>query len=323
MRENIRNITKELFGDIDLIFMCEFGSHLYGTNTENSDRDYKGVFVPAKEDCYLNRIPKSLLHTTKKDNAQKNDQNDIDIELYSIQNFLKLLSRGDTGALDILHASSNPRSVIGTSNCFQYLYEHRSDFYTKNLKAFVGYCRTQAAKYGIKGSRLNDSKRVLDFLESKNPNDRMVSHWDSLPTGEHLKYIEDDIGAMYEVCGRKIQPTVTIGYALNIVRKFYDNYGKRAQKAANNEGIDWKAVSHALRCAHQMKSIYETGDILFPLKESEDLIKIKKGEMDYTTQVAPMLDNLMDEVEELCEKSTLPKKVDIKKWERWLLKLYL
>ena len=45
-----------------------------------------------------------------------------------------------------------------------------------------------------------------------------------------------------------------------------------AKKAAKNEGIDWKAVSHAVRCAYQMKSVYEIGDIRFPLKESPTIL---------------------------------------------------
>jgi predicted nucleotidyltransferase len=41
--------------------ICEtvFGSHLYGTSTEQSDRDYKGIFLPSAQDILLGRIPKT------------------------------------------------------------------------------------------------------------------------------------------------------------------------------------------------------------------------------------------------------------------------
>ena len=41
-----------------IILITKFGSHLYGTNTENSDTDIFGVFVPNIEDILMNNIPK-------------------------------------------------------------------------------------------------------------------------------------------------------------------------------------------------------------------------------------------------------------------------
>jgi hypothetical protein len=324
--EKINELTKYLH----IIFLCKFGSHLYGTNTKSSDEDYKGIFLPTREQCFLNRIPKSITYNSKKNDEEKNSAEDIDIEIYSIHYYLDLLKKGDTGALDILHAWSNNDSIMQHDSVFLDLYDNRSDFYTTNLRAFVGYCRTQAAKYGVKGSRLNDSKVVIDYLKSRinaGKTIRLEDIWDSLPTGDHLKKIPDDPEngfqfPMYDVCNRKLQSTVTIQYAYDVIEKFYLAYGERAQKAAENKGIDWKAVSHALRCAYQMRSLYREGDIIFPLKEADELLRVKNGECDYMTEVAPKLESLMDEVEDLCAKSNLPKKVDSKKWDEWILSLY-
>lgn len=35
---------------MNIAFECLFGSHLYGTATENSDTDYLGVFIPSREE---------------------------------------------------------------------------------------------------------------------------------------------------------------------------------------------------------------------------------------------------------------------------------
>lgn len=323
MYDKLKGLTKNL----NIIFLCKFGSHLYGTATENSDVDIKGIFFPTKEQCFLNRIPKSVNYNSKSGNSDKNTSDDIDIEIYSLHYYLELLKNGDTGALDILHALSNKSSIIQNTAIFIDLYNNRRDFYTTNLRAFVGYCRTQAAKYGIKGSRLNDAKMVLDFLKRHNPPDRLEKFWDKLPNGEHTRKIDSDPKnglqfPMYEVCNRKMQSTVTVQYAYDMVEKFYNAYGERAKKAANNENIDWKAVSHALRCAYQMRSVYRDGDLVFPLPEAEELLKVKTGMCDYMTEVAPKLESLMDEVEGLCAKSNLPKKVDSKKWDKWILSRY-
>ena len=61
-----------------------FGSHLYGTDSPSSDRDYKGVFLPSKRDLYLARTPKSLSFNTKTDTTTKNTSTDTDRELYSL-----------------------------------------------------------------------------------------------------------------------------------------------------------------------------------------------------------------------------------------------
>lgn len=317
----------ELKNDLHIIFLCKFGSHLYGTATEISDVDIKGIYLPTKDQCFLNRIPKSISYNSKSNNEIKNTADDIDIEIYSLHHYLELLKKGDTGALDILHAWSNDEAIMQHDSIFLDLYESRDDFYTTNLKAFVGYCRAQAAKYGIKGSRLNDAKKVLDWLENKPPKSKIFDYLPGFPEGEHIKYIPADINnkipfPMYEVCNRKLQITSSIEYAYGVIDKFYQAYGERARKAANNDGIDFKAVSHAVRCAYQMKSIYKNGDIVFPLPEADELLKIKNGELDYMTEVAPKLESLIDEVEELCDKSNLPKKVDYKKWDQWLLSLY-
>jgi predicted nucleotidyltransferase len=77
-----------------------FGSHLYGTATENSDMDYKGVFLPSKRDLFLNRVSKSVNRNTKTDNNGKNTANDIDSEFYSLHYFIELACQGQTAAME-------------------------------------------------------------------------------------------------------------------------------------------------------------------------------------------------------------------------------
>ena len=297
-----------------------FGSHLYGTSTPESDKDFKGVFLPTREQLLLGKIPRSVNESTKKDNSAKNTSEDIDLEMYSLHYFIHLACEGETVALDMLHA---PKSmIIETSPIWDEIVLNRQRFYTKNLKAFIGYARRQASKYGIKGSRLNDAQKVLDYLELYQKSVGIIkSIWDDLPIGEHIfKYPPNENNErMYEVCGRKIGEKVTFQYAYNTVKKFVDNYGDRARKAAANEGIDWKAVSHAFRAAYQVKQILTENTITFPLKEAKLLLEIKQGKLNYQTFVAPELDGLISEVEILSEKSNLPEKVDRNFWNNFIM----
>lgn len=298
----------------------QFGSHLYGTANENSDLDYKGIFMPTKELILLNRVPKSYSRNTKNNNRGKNTSDDIDIEIYSLHYFIKLACEGQTVALDMLHA---PNAMIVTSSpVWDLIVENRDKFYTKNLKAFIGYARRQAAKYGIKGSRLNAAKSVIDVLERFSPSWTLASAWPELPRGEHLYFLGENPNGIrqYQVCGKVLQETQKIDYALGIVRKFHDAYGRRAQQAANNENVDWKAVSHALRAAYQVEELLTDKTITFPLKQAKHLLAIKNGELDFLTEVSPALEDLMGKVEVLSEKSDLPKKPDRKFWDQFIIK---
>ena len=69
-------------------------------------------------------------------------------------------------------------------------------------------------------------------------------------------------------CGKQSQESAAIGHDAPIIEKFCEEYGKRARLAAENRDIDWKAISHALRAAFQIKEILTAGTITFPLKEA-------------------------------------------------------
>ena len=140
-----------------------FGSHLYGTNTPQSDQDFKGVFLPTKREVYLGKIPKSYRIDSKKNNNVKNTSEDTDCEMYSLHYFIKMACDGETSVLDMLHAPDN--MLIYTSDIWKDITLNKHLFYTKNLRALIGYARRQASKYGIRGSRLNDAKKVLDYCQ--------------------------------------------------------------------------------------------------------------------------------------------------------------
>jgi len=303
-----------------MIIKMIFGSHLYGTNTPDSDWDYKGIFMPSRRDIYLGRIPKSIRRDTKKGNTSRNTSNDVDEEIYSLHYFIKLACEGQTVAIDMLHA---PPSMIWEHHpLWKELVTNRSRFYTRNLKAFVGYARKQAAKYGIRGSRLHAIGQVISFLKKCPENCRLADVWDDLPTGEHIHFLPPDSKTeqpLYQVCGKKFMVRTHIRNVLESLQRSYDAYGHRAQQAKENKGIDWKAVSHAIRAAIQMQEIYTKGNIYFPLAQADLLRRIKAGKMDYTTYVAPLLENLIDNVEQLAKQSNLPDKVDRKWWDEWLI----
>lgn len=260
---------------VKTILKCKFGSHLYGTNTKDSDEDYKGIALPDSRDILLGNIFK-----TKKD--------DLDYDIYSLHYFIKLACEGETAAIDMLHVPEN--MILETSDEWKFIQAYREKFYTKNMKAFFGYARRQAAKYGCRGSRLASITELIKLLEDPYFLPRkMEDAWGCLPLGEHAKMIENSPNGakQYQVCGRILQSTARVEYCLYQLRDFHNKYGERSKLAEKNEGIDWKAI--------------------------------KQGKWDYRTQAEPYLESLMNEVEQLGIMSTLPDKSDIEFWNNFLI----
>jgi len=305
-----------------IICLMKFGSHLYGTNTVDSDTDYKGIYMPTTRQILLGQVPKSISPPkVKKEEGVKNSASDIDMEIYSLPYFLELAMKGETVAVDMLHAPLTWCEISSTT--WAYLVDHRSEFYTSNLSALVSYSRKQAAKYGIKGSRLADLELVINNLEACDPSIQLGDVWENLPEGEHIHKVTDSKGMwMYQVCGKKFQETAKVGYVLPILVKTYESYGERAQLAKANKGIDWKAVSHALRFAKQISLIFQRGGFEFPLFSAPYLKAVKQGELLWEdVQIA--LEHIIKHCEKLAEESDLPDHVDRDKWYDWLEKTML
>jgi hypothetical protein len=308
------------------------GSHLYGLNTENSDTDYKGVFLPSLADI-VQLNPCHEIRRSTGDEHSKNTKDDVDNVMFSLQKFLKMACAGETIAIDMLHALDS--RLLESSEIWAFIRENRSKFYTRNMKAFLGYCKKQAAKYGIRGSRLDAMEKVILYLKADN---HMSLKLGSLETGlrklsktypEYVSVLDGFYKGekfvnkqVLQVCESKYDLSCDVSYVVECMQKKYDAYGHRAQLAKNNEGVDFKAASHALRAGYQLKEIYETGDLQYPLKKADFLLQVKRGELDYTTVVAPALEMLIDEVELLAAKSEYPEKVDQSFWEDFIVKVY-
>lgn len=309
---------------------CLFGSHLYQLHTENSDKDYKGIYLPSKDSLLLGNYKKHYSESTGNDKS-KNTKDDIDLEIYSLPYFIELASKGETVALDMLHAKDE-MFESELRNIWQDLKTKRKMFYTKDMKSYIGYARKQANKYGIKGSRMEAVEKVLNFLFcSYTPLTRQELKIrdviKKLPTSEFVQVFtmldtkQGDL-TFYEVCGRKYQDTMTLEQLRNHCQGIYDEYGDRSKLAKIDQGIDWKAVSHALRASYQMLGILEDGDFEYPLPQTKFLLEVKTGQLNFVNDVQPELDSLIQKIEKLSEGSNLPRQVDKEYWNNWLLDVY-
>jgi hypothetical protein len=301
------------------IVTIQFGSHLYGTSTPESDLDFKAVHLPGARDIILQRAPNSVSTKRPKAEGEKNFVGEVDEESYSLQRFLDLLAQGQTVAIDMLFAPD--ASLIRTSDVWEIIRANRAKLLTKKSVAFVGYCRTQANKYGIKGSRVAAAKAAVEVfsvaLSRQSTTTKVSEIEDRLRelVGDHTNIVQQvvnkagDIGTYFECCNRKVDFNATIKQGFEIFSKIHDNYGHRARMAENNEGVDWKALSHAVRVAREAIELLTVGYVTFPLINAAHILDIKKGRLDYAA-VAEEIEGLLQQVEEASATSTLPERAD-------------
>jgi len=310
------------------LFQCIHGSHLYGLDTPQSDTDYKGVFMPELDELLLGKSPRQVSESSG-NNETKNSSDDIDSDWYSLPEFIKLACQGETIALDMLHAHTNREMVLCGSPEWAFIVANKDRFYTKNMKAFLGYAKKQAAKYGLKGSRMGALEEVWNVSRQHILSEprKLLSIWDKLPVNDHCRFINDKLKSgeeqeFYEVLGSKYQNSMPLHQFIASMDVKWSSYGERARQAKDNEGIDWKAVSHAIRAAYQLKEIYLNGCIEYPLKDRDVIRGIKIGDYDFLSFVQPLLESLIAEVEGLADKSPYPDKVDTGFWDDWLISVY-
>lgn len=319
---------------MNTVIKMKAGSIVYGTNIATSDTDYKGIILPSAREILLGSVKDSLVHNTNKSDS-KNTAEDIDLEYFSLARFLKLVMDGQTVALDMLFTPEQ-FWVSEPTQLWQKILVNRSCLLSVKMTSFVGYCKAQAQKYGIKGNRLGTLNSLVHFLEG-------CLGWKTLNDYQHqfaffLGSLNDDakqhINVVYikptkesaelphvEICGKKYAFTHTIKYTLNSVIGLRDEYGERAKQASNSEGIDWKALYHAVRVAEEAKELLKTGHITFPRPEKDFLLAIRQGQVSYL-DVSKHIEQAIDDIDTLKQGSLLRSEPDTRFVEALIMDTY-
>lgn len=319
-------VEELLKGKGKLIYACKFGSHLYGTNTPTSDIDVKGIFIPNIDYFYSGQDIKQVSFTSGQDNT-KNNKDDIDITLYTVQYFIhNLLKNGDTGALDLLFSMNNANSIIYMDNRFGKIFNNKDKIINvKTANAYVGYAIGQAKKYGIKGSRLGVFKQIKEYIETQTVSRNINCGFSTISLkDDENTYLEEIVLKIVEkfyhesycfkkeikgieylfVCGSHHQYNLSTKEFYERMCKEVERYGDRAKLAEQEGGIDWKALSHAVRVLEQCQELYKEGNITFPLPNKDFILEIKKGNVPFERVEKFIIENI-EKVDVEKEKSLL------------------
>jgi hypothetical protein len=306
---------------MDLIVEMRFGAHLYGTETATSDIDLKGVYLPSARDILLQRAAATTPSGDRKQHGARNAPGDVDREVYSLQRYLELLAEGHTVALDMLFAP-DWAMTMPPGPLWREIQANRDRLVSRRSAAFLRYCRQQANKYGIKGSRVAAARQALVLLSAAEARlgsqaklDRLAAELADFAAIEHVAPIDlptpgGQLVRHLEVCGRKMPFTGSIKTAREVAEGLVNAFGERARQAERNEGVDWKALSHAVRVGREAVELLATGRVTFPLPDAERIRRIKAGEIPHALVVAE-IESLLGEVEAAAAASALPDAPDL------------
>lgn len=134
------------FWEERMILRVYAGSHSYGTNTKDSDEDFRGIAIP----------PASYLLGL--DEWEQNERKDPDTVIYSLKKFVKLALGNNPNILDALFVAKN--HVLFINDVGQELRELRYDFLSKQVyKTYGGYAYAQLQKM-VKVDKQAEGKRL-------------------------------------------------------------------------------------------------------------------------------------------------------------------
>jgi hypothetical protein len=345
-----------------VLFKVLSGSHLYGTAGPQSDLDYKAICLPALDNLLLNK--KVTNYKEKPEGLKAGDKmvaGEKETEYIPLQVFLDDFFSGQTYALEVAFATAqglhefdpgvSSSEGMGVTTQWYFWKENMqrlvNTFTTNNVKKMVGYVVAQSRMYGLKTERYTSIKAFVEkteryFVETLGLKERapeMMRKMKLLDAPlfleelKQLKFVQDTMLAnakgglvnapALDVCGKKFPLTNKWETVIASMKISLANYGQRVADF-EGEGVDWKALSHAMRITEQVLELSETGSLKFPRPNADFLRAVKNGEMPLDEATA-YLETIFSKVDEAVAKSVLQERTpeleeEFTKWKLSLLR---
>jgi hypothetical protein len=309
------------------------GAHLYGTATPASDFDAKSVFLPSARDILLQQVQATIVESRERAPGERNEPGDVDVEAHSLHRFLTLLATGQPLAVEVLFTPDS-FMLSPPDKLWREVQAIGPSLVTRRAGVFARYCRRQAEHYGAKGERAAAARMALGALAAAETAhgkharlEEIAAALGALATAsQHIALVDVEVRENrtvrhLEVCGRKAPFTATIRAAREMTERLVAGYGERALEAERHRGVDWKALSHAVRVGREAVELFTTGRLHFPLASAPRLLDIKLGRVPYI-EVASEIETLLGEVEQSAAASTLPDEPDLMAAEALVIRAY-
>jgi hypothetical protein len=280
------------------ILEIRVGSHLFGTDTPESDLDLFGVFMPSEEMVFgFQRCEEVDLGTTHKDDTGRNTADAVDRKLHEYRKFVRLALQNNPNILHVLFA--DPKNIVYQNEFGKRLLDNGEHFIHKGAHhRFVKYADSQRHKMRIKPDNYAKLIAGLEFLEHID-DDRVLGEFKDTPPftyggkGKHVRLGDLSLG---------------VG---TFVKKAKQKIADRLSKATHRTklftkyGFDTKFGSSLIQLLYEGIEIMETGWVQMPLACRQDVLDIKRGKYS-VEEILSWSDRLVEAARVAYETSPLP-----------------
>lgn len=334
------------------VFLARAGSHAYGTNTPESDQDWRGICIPPKEYVF------GTLHK-----FEQAEIKDPDCVIMDLRKWTHLASMANPNVLELAFTCDDDAVLNMFEMCD--LTKVRDLFLTKRVRhTFSGYCASQLKRIKLHRNYFqNPPKRQPERADFELPENTLVPG-DQLKSMEaeiqkkldswSIKYLDDQpVSVRIALTNKFAEHLAEIGIANkadlwlpaarslgasdNLIeamkkerayasaKRDYDNYYKwkrdrNPARAVLEEkfGYDGKFAMHLVRLMRQCREILETGKVIVKRPDAEELLSIRNGawEYDYLIEWVTTQDK---ELQQVALDSKLPNAPDVEKIDKWLV----
>ncbi len=290
----------------DVLLIGLGGSHAYGTNTETSDLDIRGIY----------RNPIDELYGIKPDSEQYVD-NESDTTIYSMKKMFHLLSNCNPNTIELLGLKDNHYLVL--TDEAKIILDQKEIFLSKKaIYTFGQYAASQLNRLINKSGRgksmmLENEQRSLSKSMTA-----MEERYHKGVTTVKFDIIEPTIYVDLSINHMDINDVSSILNQINTVHRDYTK-SKRNDKAIEHNKLN-KHMMHLLRLYMMGIDILESHEIItYREKEHDLLMSIRNSEyleddgMTPTKEFMSILNDYTERFNEASKSTTLPDNPDFEK----------
>ena len=307
-------LKKEPLKD-NIILLGLGGSYAYGTNTENSDLDIRGIATHNAEDILTRKGFEQVVNEA------------TDTTIYSLEKMVSLLSNCNPNTIEIL--GLEPWQYLYTGYIGQELIKNKDMFLSKRAAhSFGGYATAQLRRLSNKAVRTVEQeqreKHILASIENARysypdkyfnyPEDAIKLYIDKAIQEDYDTEIFMDINLKHY----PLRDYKSMWSEMQNIVKDYSKIGRRNSKAIEHDKLS-KHMMHLIRLYLMCFDILEDGKIItYRKKEHDFLMDIRNGKyLDDDKQPTKDFYDIVDEMENklnyLKDHSPLPDNPDYKR----------
>lgn len=302
------------------ILKIKSGSHLYGTNTPNSDQDCLGIFLNTKNEILgLQNSEELTENVISKAENGRNTKDAVDCKFYELRKFCRLAMNGNPTVLEILFV--NPENILEITEEGRELLSLKKEFISQRIyHSFMGYAFSQRRKAFEKAENIENLMKLYKYidksLEYNETHDTIISVGVSNLIKNGMELLDN---GRFK-CGDLTFNNILIKKLKSILKDRINKASWRKDGILKH-GMDYKFMSHNIRLMLEGMEIMDTQNLILPLSYKDLIVQIKTGQME-NIKVIELMNQLENKFHSYKDNIPLPKSANFETINNYIVKTY-